>query len=531
MGFKIPFTNIEIGKQEEKIIEPENSTYFDNSGTKIYGQFYPVVTRTFDGEKTLGELGVIQNTIPDYKGLRLRSYDAEMRTDIVKIITERFFNLVVGSGLKLQAEPNEDLLELEGITEDFKTIKKTIEARFNTYSKSKFADYSEMQNLHQKALEAYKTSFLGGDCLVICRIEKLNLNIQIVDGIHVCDPIGTKYFEETNDRKNFILHGVEIDSRGKHVAYYVKKNTFEFERVSVYGEKSNRKLAWLIYGERKRVDHVRGIPVISQILEKINKLDRYTEASVSKAEQAANVAYAIQHDQYSTGEDILQNLANKKNGVVNDAGKNFELADGLANRINQTTSGQAYNMPIGSKLVSFSTDIETDFEQFYRAILNSLCASVGVPPEVAMQMYNSNYSASRAAINAFEYIVLLGRDKFSEHFYKPIYQIYLELEILKGKVPANGYLVALQKGDFMITESYSNCRFIGPKMPHIDPLKEVKAVSEMLALNLISREQATEMLNAGDWWNNYEKKKIEDEELPKPEIINNNSNQNTNDAV
>ena len=105
---KIPFLNIEIKKSESS---NEVKSYApDLGGSKIYGKSYPIITRSFDGEKTPGELGVVQNTIPDYKRLRLRAYDADMRTDIIKMITDRFYSWTIGNGLKLQAEPNEEIL-------------------------------------------------------------------------------------------------------------------------------------------------------------------------------------------------------------------------------------------------------------------------------------------------------------------------------------------------------------------------------------------------------------------------------------
>ena len=517
---KIPFTNIHIGTSlKEKDVEVKSDSMFDLGGSLIYSQSYPIISKSFDGEKTPGELGVVLNSVPDYNRLRIRAYDAEMRSDLVKILTERFFQWVLGSGLKLQAEPNTDLLELEGINEDWESFKKSIESRFNVYSKSKFSDYSNMQNLHQKGLEAYKTAFIGGDCLVICRIENSILNIQIVDGTHIQTPYTSNYIKEADSRGNYISHGIEINEKGEHVAFYIKKKDLKFERISVYGEKSKRKLAWLIYGEKKRVDHVRGISQLSQVLEKLNKLDRYTEASVGKAEQAANITYTIVHDNYSTGEGIVEKTLQQKMKVSGTIQDGYALADGLANRISETTSNQTFNMPVGAKLTAFGTEIETNFEQFYRAIINTLCASIGVPPEVALQMYNSNYSASRAAINSFGYVVDLGREKFSEEFYKPIYKLYLELEVLKNKVPANGLILALQKNDQMLIESYSQCRFIGKNMPHIDPLKEVKAVKEMIDLGIISREQATEDLNKGDWSINNEKIVKEDKVKFKPVTI------------
>ena len=80
----------------------------------------------------------------------------------------------------------------------------------------------------------------------------------------------------------------------------------------------------------------------------------------------------------------------------------------------------------------------------------------------------------------------------------------------------------------MIVEAYTSCRFIGKNMPHIDPLKEIKAIREMLGSEqdgttpLISHEQATEMLNQGDWNANYRKYLEEDKKIVKPEIRNKN---------
>ena len=83
----------------------------------------------------------------------------------------------------------------------------------------------------------------------------------------------------------------------------------------------------------------------------------------------------------------------------------------------------------------------------------------------------------------------------------------------------------------MVVESFAQCRFTGKKMPHIDPLKEIKAIRAMLGdetTPLISYEQATEDLGAGEWQENYAKNREEDKIIVKPEISTENGNQNTN---
>lgn len=520
------------GKSETQVPE---STVYQGSGDYNYGHSYPIINKRWDGEKTLGELGVVVRDIPDYQRLRLRSYHAYATIDTVKIISGKFFHWTIGSGLKLQAEPNRTVLESEGIDntpKQYAKFQKTAEARFMVYANSKECDFAKERSLHELALDAYHGSFLGGDVLVIARFDDKGPNVQVLSGEHVCDPgIDSDYYAKADKEGNYIEHGIEIDKKGAHVAYYVntkskEKGIDKFERIPAVGSKTGKRLAWMIYGKKISPDHLRAVPAMSQSLEKINKLDRYTEAAVTKAEQAAKIVYAIEHQEFSTGESPLdQVVARKRNPgmvAVDAEGDSARvLADGLANRITETTSGQTFNMPNGASLKAFDTNIETTFSDFHSTVFKSISAGVDVPPEVAMQEYNSNYSASRAAINSFGYIIVINRNKFANDFYIPFYKLWLEHQILTKKVIAPGYIENIE--NFMVTESYTQCRFTGKNMPHIDPLKEIKAVREMLGINdttpLISREQATEMLNAGQWDENFMKNLEESNIIPKEELV------------
>jgi capsid protein len=134
-----------------------------------------------------------------------------------------------------------------------------------------------------------------------------------------------------------------------------------------------------------------------------------------------------------------------------------------------------------------------------------------------MQKYSSNYSASRAAINSFGYIISIKRENFANQFYIPFYKLWLEYQILTNKIKAPNYVDNID--NFMVTESFSQCRFIGKNMPHIDPLKEAKSIELMLKLKLISREQASELLNMGSWEDNFKKNLEEEKIIPKEDLI------------
>jgi hypothetical protein len=507
-----------FGNKKPQQTKEVSSNYGVSSGA-IYSQWY--TERMFDGEKTPGEMGNVINLLPDFQALRLRSYEQALKSDVVTIITGKFFKWVVGKGLDLQCQPNEEVLKSEGINADLSTFRKVSEARFKLYSSSKRSSFSGMQNLHKEVLDAFQTQFLGGDCLVVLRVVNKELKIQVIDGQEVCNPFpGDKYYEEAKNKGNEIKHGIEISEKGEHVAFYVRSRKlndflYEVKRIQAKNQNTGTIMAKMIYIGKHRINHLRGVPKLSPILEKVEKIDRYTEATVSSAEERAKIAYAIEHNQHSTGENpLLDKIKRSLPSIGDTTGLNsdpYALGENISKKIASTTNKQAFNMPIGSKLESLESNQEVNYKDFFDAVFIQLSAAVDVPPEVALQKYSSNYSASRAAINGWGYIVDIYRNNISEDIYKWFYSVWLELEILKGKILAPGYLQAIREGNKDVLEAYCSCRFTGVNMPHIDPLKEVNAIRRMLGdknkgeTALISHEQATESLNQGEWSENYNK--------------------------
>lgn len=515
-------------KEEEEFTgsaQPKSAMFIGNGK---FG-YNPILPDTFDGEKTPGELGSVYDTMPDYLRLRLRAYDMNLKTDIIKIITGKFFKWVIGNGLKLQAEPDETVLELSGIDTDLAQFKKAAEAFFNIYSNSKHSDYHKRDWLHEKAAEAYKTSFLGGDCLCIVRVDDFGPNIQVVDGQQVSSPLD----EKGKDEGNTICHGIELNKKGEHVAFWVQNGNDEtgLSHIRIKAVNKNGNLmAWMIYGNKERIDHHRGIPVIASILEKVAKLDRFVEASVSKAEQTANVVYAFKHNSDSTGENILTQSLTGKQETGETEETTYEKSGRTAAMLRQSVPSTVLNLTPDSELQALANPGETSFNEFFRAVFVGLCASVDIPEEVALQKYEQNYSSSRAAINMWEHICDIYRQKFAKKFYEPFYRVWLEHQILTEKIKAPWFIKAQSGGDFMAVEAIFNARFTGKKMPHIDPLKEAKAIRALLGDDvtaLISYEQATEAMGAGDWNQNFKKHLEEKKIIPIIEPIENDTtNQN-----
>jgi hypothetical protein len=210
----------------------------------------------------------------------------------------------------------------------------------------------------------------------------------------------------------------------------------------------------------------------------------------------------------------------------------------FANKVAVTTNKQVFNNPKGAELkpVNQSTAV-SGFTEFYEPNANIIFACIGIPPNVAMSIYNDSFSASRAATKDWDHTMDIERNDFTNQYFHYVYKFWLYSEMIQNKIPAQGYLKAFFKGNIMVTEAYERMRLTGPHFPHIDPVKEVKAEREKLGelgkmIPLTTVELATEALGGGDSDSNMEQfadelqiakdLKLEHEKPEIPVIPNNN---------
>ncbi len=494
--------------------------------TASSGVYSTLFSMSYDGEKNLGEIGPIKEYKMDYKNLRLRSWQSFIESEITQTVIKRYMTWVIGRGLKLQAEPVEKVLKMEGVTFDRNVFSESIEAYFSVFRKSARTDHSGMANLDRQAKRAFKNAVIGGDVLVVLRSEKNNPTIQLIDGANLKSPrFGTEFYPQALANGNRLIEGVEIDVKGKHVRYYVQTEDLKFNVIDAVGKESGLQMAFLVYGLDYRLNNVRGIPLISCVLETLKKMERYKEATVGSAEERQKIAFSIEHGVASTGESPFVRQTSRAFDVDGTSDLPTDInGKELSDQVTATTNKQAVNMPIGAQLKMLESKNELYFKDFYTVNIELVCASLGIPPEVAMSKYDSNFSASRAALKDWEHTLLVEREAFANQFYYPIYIFFLEMQILKNKVIAPGYVAAKRADEYMVLDAYRMCRFVGSPVPHIDPLKEVEAERSKLGplgahLTFTTLEAATENLNGGESNANLEQFSNELQEAEKFKII------------
>jgi len=467
---------------------------------------------SFDGEKNLGEVGPLIDYHLNYERLRIRSWQAYLESDLAQTILDRVAVWIVGKGLKLQCNPSKETLSSEGIEFDSEKFNRVTESRFATWSKSKLSSYSQMQTLHQTANEAFKNANIGGDVLTILRYQDGIVNVQNIDGSCVYSTILMKSSSTGNEIRN----GIEFDKKGKHVAYWYVTEFNKSERIPAYDKATGLRVAFMTYGKKYKIDSDRGLPQLATSLESIKKTERYKEATVKTAEELAKMTVQVVHESYSDGEtpfgkntmDSLD-VNNSDQLPVTDAGET------LASNFTATTSGQAFNMPVGSRLEAVNQSNGTiAFKEFYGTIAEYICANFMIPPNVAFSLYNDSFSASRAATKDWEHTIEFKRSDFQTQWYDVVFKFWFHIQVLENKIQAPGYLQAFYNNNYMVVEAYLNCRFTGPMFPHIDPLKEVKAERAKLGelakdMPLTTVEMSTELLNGGESSSNMEQFKDE----------------------
>ena len=465
----------------------------------------------YDGEKNLGEIGPIKMYWMDYPRLRARSWQSYAESEITRTVVGRFVGWVVGSGLRLQSKPDFKILADEGISIDPEEFSGNVERRFRLFTGSKNSSVSRMISINTMASEVLKSSLIGGDVLVrLFYDKKKGIRVQMIDGALVTAAITSAgNFPNILENGNELRYGVEISPEGEDVAFWITNRNMKYERIPARSE-TGHQVAFLVKGSMYRPQDVRGIPLISVVLETLAKLERYKEATVGSAEERAKIPYFIEHGAGSEGENpFIKGLAEATRGGAviggNADGRLPQTIEGeeLASKVYASTNKQAFNMPVGSKISAIDTKTDLHFAEFYDKNIDIICAALGIPPDVAFSKYENSYSSSRAALKDWEHTLKIERDRFAEQFYKPIYEFWLMVNVFEGKIKADGFTEAIMTNDDLVVSAYIQSRFIGDNVPHIDPLKEVQAERLKMGergknIPLTTVEDATESLNSGD---------------------------------
>lgn len=468
-----------------KEIEDQNSSQ-SVSASAVTQSFSPSV---FTGEKYPGGMSLASQFMElDYWTLRQRSNELYHKNAYARGIIRRVVTNIITTGLHLESTPDESII---GAPEDsLMDWAEDVETRFFIYGNTpEVCDYKRTRNLGEIQRVIKTESFVGGDCLVVLRQHprfKLPM-VQVIPG----DRIQTPPHQFANEK---IVDGVEVDSAGRHVAFYVidEDNPLGFVKVLARGYKTGRPQAKLIYGCDKREDGVRGVPFLGIAMQPLAEIDRYRDSAQRKATLNSILVSFIKRDPQSkrTTHPITGKGASRRDAQVD-----VQTDQGETRRVAFTDLIPGLNMeslaPGEEPVIMSNNGVDINFGAFEASILMGLAWALEIPPEILLLSFNKNYSASQAAINEFKMYLEKEREKFGAVFCDFLYQDWFLSMTLLGKIESGQYL-----NDYMdasrwdVARAWTIADWSGQMKPSTDLLKTVKAYGEAIDRRLITMARA-----------------------------------------
>ncbi len=432
----------------------------------------------YDGGKFFGGFGDTQIQHIDYWTLRARSAQLFNENLYARGLIRRLITNEINTGLAPEANPDEEII---GVAEDsLNEWSETVENRFGLWAKGPtLCDWKKTSTFGAIQRAARAEALISGDVLVVVRQSqqtKLPM-VQLISGNKVQTPLGG----QGSIRKGHVIrHGVELDASGRVVAHWVRQDDGTSERLPARGEKSGRRISWLVYGTDKRMDDIRGQPILAIVMQSLKEIDRYRDSAQRKATINSILAMFIKKNQ-----DKMSTLPMTGGAVRNDkaVATDSDGAQRSFNIANQIPGLVMEELQHGEEPVGFEgkgTDV--NFGEFEDSIIQAVAWANEIPPEILRLSFSSNYSASQAAINEFKIYLNKVWSDWGENFCTPIYIEWLLSETLLQKISAPGLLQAWRTpSEYDIFAAWTSMDWYGSIKPSTDTLKQAKGSKLLVA--------------------------------------------------
>ena len=434
--------------------------------------------------------------------LRDRSADLAINTPVGTAAINTSTTHTVGAGLNVFPRPKFQILGISA--EEARAWARKVRAEFDLWAESKDCDIYRKNNLYDMQSIAYQGYLTDGDSFAVFRRKPTTpdmpytLRLQLIEGNRVSNPLTDSIYvtgdptgvEALNpDNGNRILNGVEIDTDGAIVAYWVSNQVpgepitsmlTTWARVEAYGKRTSIPNVLQISNDT-RPEQYRGVPYLAPVIETLKQVYRYTNAELTSAIIKSYFALFFTEAVTNSGSlnDILaDNGVDDPTEPVVDVSE-YNLGPGTLNAL-----------PKGVDVKSVdASNAQSTFEVFSTQLIKQVGAALNQPYEVLMKNFNSSYSASRAAMLQAWEEYKLRRKWFARDFCQPIYEVWLMEAVANGRIEAPGFF-----DDPLIRKAWCNADWFGPTMSILDPVKDMNGSTLRVENGVSTRErEAAEM--------------------------------------
>ena len=369
----------------------------------------------------------------------------------------------VGSGLKLNVRVDAEKMNMT--ESECSEWSSNIESVFDAWASRKSCSIDGSLNFYELQVLAFKSVLLDGDCFVVFSKDysrPFYFQVGLIEGERVTDPT-------IKPNGVMIDEGVELDSLGRPVAYYIANRNpeselsgqpiLQFERMPIYNEFGDREILHLFNPER--IGQRRGVPFLAPVIETLKQLSRYTDAELMAAVVSGMYSVFFEHPERESGQVGEESYASEEGlGGI----------DGLENITQQEMYGTVIDLPEGVKVSTASPGRPNqNFNSFIESLVRQIGGALGIPAELLFLHFTASYSASRGALLEAWKLFRYWREWFASNFCQPVYEKFL-----------TEYLTSICDKEFIncpINEmdKYFWAAWTGPSQGQLDPVKEVNA--------------------------------------------------------
>lgn len=386
---------------------------------------------------------------------------------------KRFLSLVATNVVgrrnpKLQVRAMRDQRDPNKPTTLDKSANDAIEIHWERWGKS-----ADITGRHKSLYGMMRTIIKGvardGEALVrIVRDRSLpyGIGLQLLEADRLDDARNQRL-----DNGNTIRQGVEIDSRMRAVAYWVRTaHPGENYATAAAGVERVPATEMCHLFLTERAEQVRGITWFHAIILRGSIIHNFEEAAVIAAQIGASKIAALERTEEAP--DAMAGMTDATSGGMPQI---------------KVEAGEMFELPPGYKLNSWNPDYpHQNFESFLKACLRGLAAGFDVAAHnLTGDMTDVNYSSARIAELSERETWMAMQDWFIESFLMPVYEEWLALALLTGSITFDISGKALPAD--RLHKFASASRFQGRRWAWVDPSKEADANKTQLENKLTSR--------------------------------------------
>lgn len=436
------------------------------------------------------------------KTLRERSRDLSMNTSLGAAAINSSRTNVVGEGLVPLPRIDYEFLGIS--KEEAKNLESLIKREFMMWAKSTLCDNNDQNNFFELQQIAFSDWLKNGEEFILIKYDKelpnmpyqLRLKLVEADRVSTPDSYG-EYggFDKKLKNGNIIMNGVEIDKNGKVVAYYISSNypgenfidITEWKRIEKRGRRTGNENILHVFNS-ERADQYRGVPFLAPVIQTLKQLTRYTEAEIMAA--VVNSLFTV-FITTESGNDMGGFGGVQEDEEVDEEEEEEDVKINLGTGIvHELKEGESVN-------AVESTHPSANYDSFVSAMCSHLGAALEISQEVLLKKFSNNFSASKGALNETWKAFKMRRGWFINDFCQPIYEMWFNEAVSKGRINAPGYF-----NNPLIKMAYTNAKWNGPAQGYLNPLQEVNAAVVRIQNGLSTHEDECVSMSGGNFEDN-----------------------------